>query len=268
MTSESDNAQNDLLREADAAAARNDYRQAIEHHLAFLQRLSEHDAPAVDAFRDGCYANLLMAAANHAVDLTARHHFIAALDLIRFITPYFATSEEMVQRLGSVEQRCIHRVLYTRSSPRGCDVLLCCSAAENDELQVPLAAALRDLGVLVATEPFVTSTPSSNASLAERIAESDAVVVLLSPAFFSSAWPLDTLHDLLSSTAPVAAQVLPVWHRISRPEVLAASAPLEKTLGFDTARSSVAQIAQGIADIVRPDLASGALHKLLWAGLL
>ena len=266
MTFESDIAKVDLLQKA--AIACGDYRQAIEHQLEFLQRLSEHDPGAVNAFRDGPYANLLMAAAKHAVDLAERHHFTAALDLVQFITPYFATSEEVTRALASVKHRCIDRALYTRSSPRDCDVLLCCSEADNQELQLTLAALLRDLGVLVAEEPFIASAPSSEADLVERIAATDAVVVLLSRSFFSTAWPQDALHDLLSRGAPDAAQVLPVWHRISRPEVLAASEPLEKTLGFDTARSSLAQIAQGVADIVRPDLASGALHKLIWAALL
>ena len=268
MTFEADITGVDLLQEAGAALACSDYRQAIERQLEFLQRLSEQDPGAVNAFRDGPYADLLMAAAEHTVHLAERHHFLAALDLVQFISPYFATSEEMVKVLASVKQRCIDRALYTRRSPRDCDVLLCCSEEDIDELQVHIAASLRDLGVLVAAEPFIASTPSSEASLVERIATSDAVVVVLSPSFFSTAWPQDAIHDLLNRSAPDTAQVLPVWHRISRPEVLAASEPLEKTLGFDTARSSLAQIAQGIADIVRPDLASGALHKLIWAALL
>lgn len=268
MTFEADSTEVDLLQEAGAALACSDYRQAIERQLEFLQRLSEQDPGAANAFRDGPYADLLMAAATHAVHLAERHHFLAALNLVQFISPYFATSEEMVKGLASVKQRCMDRALYTRRSPRDCDVLLCCSEADIDELQLHVAASLRDLGVLVATEPLIASTPSSQASLLERIAASDALVVLLSPSFFSTVWPQDAIHDLLNCSAPDATQVLPVWHRVSRPEVLAASEPLEKTLGFDTARSSPAQIAQGIADIVRPDLASGALHKLIWAALL
>jgi hypothetical protein len=256
------------LQEAGAALACSDYRQAIERQLEFLKRLSEQDPGAVNAFRDGPFADLLMAAAEHAVHLAERHHFLAALDLVQFVSPYLATSEGMTRELAGVKQHCVDRALYTRGSPRGCDVLLCCSEADNQELQLTLAALLRDLGVLVAEEPFIASAPSSEADLVERIAATDAVVVLLSRSFFAAAWPQDVLHGLLNRVTPDAAQVLPVWHRISRSEVLTASEPLEKTLGFDTAKSSLAQIAQGIADIARPDLASGALHKLIWAATL
>ena len=153
MTFEADITGVDLLQEVGATLACSDYRQAVERQLEFLRRLSEQDPGAVNAFRDGPYADLLMAAAKHTLHLAERHHFFAALDLVDFISPYFATSEEMVKVLASVKQRCIDRALYTRRSPRDCDVLLCCSAADIDELQVHIAASLRDLGVLVAAEP-------------------------------------------------------------------------------------------------------------------
>jgi hypothetical protein len=268
MSAVSDIAKNDLLAKADAAIACGDYRQAIEYHVELLQRLSQQSPEEAITFREGPYADLLMTAARHAVDLEARNHFTAALDLVQFIAPYFGESEEGARGIESVRQRCIARVLYARSSPRASDVLLCCAEEDNDELQSPLAAALRDLGVLVATEPFVVSTRQSQASLIERVAASDAVVVVLSPSFFSTAWPQGTLHGLLNPSGPSAVPVLPVWHRITRPEVLAASEPLEKTLAFDTGKSSITDIAQGIADIVRPDLASGALHKRIWSAFL
>lgn len=267
MTTESDTTESDLLAKAEAAIACGDYRQAITQHLELLERLSQQNPEAMLAWRDGPYAELLMAAATHTLALAAQHHFTAALDLIQFIAPYFGTSEEMIQGLESVRANCLERILYTRSSPQATDVLLCCAEAQNEALQVPLAAALRELGVLVATEPVVVSSRSSEAELAELVTASDTVVVLLSPAFFAAAWPQETLHRLLQRTG-AAVQVLPVWHRITLSEVRAASEPFEKTLAFDTARSSLAQIAQSIADIVRPDLASGALHKLLWSSFL
>jgi hypothetical protein len=268
MTNKSDHFKKDWLGKADAAIARGDYLQAIAYHEELIQRLSEQSEREAIDFRDGPYAELLLAAIKHAHELADRSHYTVALDLVRTLRPRFAEWQEMVWVLNGLEERCLQRALYTRSSPRASDVLLCCSEAEQAELQSPLAAALDDLGVLVATEPFVVSTLQSGASLTERLSESDVVVVVLSPSFFAANWPQDELHGLLKASGPNSGRVLPVWHSISRPEVLAASEPLEKTLAFDTSKSSLSEIAQGIADIVRPDLASGALHKVVWAAIL
>ncbi|MDP3610816.1 MAG: toll/interleukin-1 receptor domain-containing protein, partial [Rubrivivax sp.] len=134
-----------------------------------------------------------------------------------------------------------------------------------------MRAALVALGVVVAAQAVASGTDDTAAELAERALECDTVVVVLSPALFARRWPKDVLEDMLTPVAGAshaAPPLLPVWHRITRPEVLAASEQLEKTLAFDTGTKGLDAIAQGIADIVRPDLASGALHKAIWASTL
>jgi hypothetical protein len=96
MTFQSDIATNDLLAKADAAIACGDYREAIEHHHELMHHLS-HDPGAVDAFSEGPYANLLVAAATHAVELTERSHFMDALDLFSDLRVYFSNAPEMIQ---------------------------------------------------------------------------------------------------------------------------------------------------------------------------
>ncbi len=266
-TKEADIALNDLLAQAEAALAGGDYRQAIEHHLQILEKLSRQNRRELSAFREGPFTELLMAAAHHTMELSHRNHYIQALDLVTFIEPYFENAEEMAQGLAGIKQYCSERALYTRSSPKATDVLICCAETEMEDLQAPLAAALQDLGVLVAKDPFVITAVQPEASLTGRLADSDALVILVSPDFFSGAWPQAELLELLSRGGESAVMLIPVWHRIERPEVKAACEPLSKTLAFDTDKDDIAGIAQNIADTVRPDLASGALHKITWSAL-
>lgn len=155
MAQEPPPADDELLAKAKAAVSSGDDRQAIGNDEQLLQRLHEQSEADSIAFRGGAHADLLMAAARHAVDFMESSHVYAALGLIRFIAPRFANSEKVAGALGGMQRRCIERALYNRGSPRASDVLLCCSEADRDELQSPLAAALRDLGVLVAAEPLI-----------------------------------------------------------------------------------------------------------------
>jgi len=266
-TNETDISLNDLLAQAEAALAQGDYRQAIEHHWQILEDLSRRNRKELSAFREGPFAKLLMAAAYHTMELSDRNHYIQALDLASFIEPYFENAEEMAHGLAGIKKHCTERVLYTRSSPKATDVLICCAEAELKDLQAPLAAALQKLGVLVAKEPFVITASQPDVSLTERLVESDALVVLVSPDLFSGAWPQAELLELLSRGGESAVMVIPVWHRIERVDVKAACEPLSKTLAFDTDKDDIARIAQNIADTVRPDLASGSLHKITWSAL-
>jgi hypothetical protein len=264
----SDNTLNTLLAQAQAAVTRGDYRQAIACHLQVLDYLNQHNQKEAVAFREGPFTELLMAAAYQAMELANRHHYIQALDLVTYLQPYFGNAEELVQALEGIKQRSIERALYTRSSPKATDILLCCAETEIAELQAPLAAALRELGVLVAEEPFVVTTGQPAGSLTGRLAESDALILLISPEFFSAPWPQTEVLELLTHNAASAVPVIPVWHRIERPEAKAACEPLAKLLPFETDKQTIAEIAQAIADTIRPDLASSALHKLVWSAIL
>ena len=259
---------NDLLAQAQAAVTQGDYRQAIEIHMQVLEALHKQDPQNAAAFREGPFSELLMAAAYQAMELANRNHYLQALDLVTYLQPYFGNAEQMVQALEGIKQRSIDRVLYTRSSPKATDILLCCAETELATLHAPLAAALQELGVLVAQEPFIVNTDQPEGSLTGRLAESDALVLLISPEFFSAPWPQTEILELLNLGGASAVPVIPIWHRIERPEAKAASEPLAKLLPFETDKQTVDEIAQALADIIRPDLASGALHKLMWSAIL
>jgi len=156
---------------------------------------------------------------------------------------------------------CQQGLLYTRTSERPFDLHLLCAPADREAIREPLTQALTRLGVRVAPDTF-------GPSVADSLAGCDALVLVLSKDFFDSGWPAEEIHGLLEQGAPDYGRLLPVWHEIARNEVLVASPPLENKLAFDTARLGIPAIAQGLADIIRPDLTTGVLQKAAWDGLL
>lgn len=249
-----------LIAEAKDAVGRDDYGRAIECHEQAIERLRGRNEEEAQTFTDGPHLELLLATLNHAAALVDRCHFTTAYPLLQRLEPYFAETERRLH-VDALMGSCQHGLLYTRTSQRSYDVLLWSAEGDHEPIRQPLVEALKKLGVLVAPNQF-------GSALTNCLPDSDMVVVVLSRAFFGGDWPASEIHRLLEPTGSDYGRVLPVWHGISRAEVLAASEPLENKLAFDDARLSVLEIAQGIADIVRPDLASDVLRKAAWNALL
>jgi phosphoribosylaminoimidazole carboxylase (NCAIR synthetase) len=74
---------------------------------------------------------------------------------------------------------------------------------------------------------------------------------VLSQAFFGKGWPEYELDGLVTRAVSGEQILLPIWHNVSKREVIGYSASLADRLARSTATHTVEEIAAEIAEVVR-----------------
>lgn len=83
------------------------------------------------------------------------------------------------------------------------------------------------------------------------LASSRFGVVVLSQAFFGRGWPEYELDGLVTRAVSGEQILLPVWHNVSKAEVMGYSPSLADRLARSTATHTVEEIAAEIVDVIR-----------------
>ncbi|MEI6640290.1 MAG: toll/interleukin-1 receptor domain-containing protein [Chlorobium sp.] len=114
------------------------------------------------------------------------------------------------------------------------DVFISHASEDKDSLVRPLAEALRDNHVEVWYDEFSLQVGDSlRRSIDCGVAKSRFGVVVLSPAFFAKEWPQRELDGLVArENMNRGALILPVWHNVSKFDVLAYSPSLADKVGI------------------------------------
>lgn len=135
------------------------------------------------------------------------------------------------------------------------------SHASEDKVAVvnPLAERLRDLGVSVWLDDFELRIGDSlRRKIDSGLAGSRFGIVVLSRSFFRKGWPQYELDGLVTLQVSGKQNLLPIWHEITKDEVLAQSPSLADKIARSTAQFTIEEIALEIAGVVRPDLDADA----------
>jgi hypothetical protein len=137
------------------------------------------------------------------------------------------------------------------------DVFVSHASEDKDDVVRPLAHALQDQGLEVWYDEFELRVGASlRRSIDAGLANSRFGVVVLSQAFFNKGWSNYELDGLV--TREVAATgtqlILPLWHRVTKAEVVAYSPTLADKLALQTGDSTVEEIATEIAGVVQREL--------------
>ncbi|HEX2988287.1 MAG TPA: toll/interleukin-1 receptor domain-containing protein [Chloroflexota bacterium] len=142
------------------------------------------------------------------------------------------------------------------------DVFISHASEDKDSLVAPLAARLSDLGVKVWYDQFALKIGDSLCRAIDAgLAQSRFGIVIISKSFISKPWPEYELRGLTSREIGHDKVILPIWHGVSRDDVVAFSPSLADKLALDTSTQDQEQIAQGILEVVRPDIFEN-LHQL------
>ncbi|MCP4895716.1 MAG: toll/interleukin-1 receptor domain-containing protein [bacterium] len=129
-------------------------------------------------------------------------------------------------------------------------------ASEDKELFVrPLAATLQTLGVQIWYDEFSLSIGDSlSRSIDKGLLESRYGVVVVSPDFIKKSWPEYELRGLVALEHSRDSEILPVWHNVTRADVLGFSPSLADKFAVDSAREGAKGTALVILRKVRPDI--------------
>lgn len=132
------------------------------------------------------------------------------------------------------------------------DVFVSHASEDKDAIVRPLAKALRGHGLEVWFDEFELRIGSSLRKTIDRgIANSRFGVVVLSQAFFGKGWPEYELDGLVIRSVGGDQVLLPVWHNVSKQEVMSYSPSLADKLARSTATHTVDEIAAEIAEVIR-----------------
>jgi len=126
------------------------------------------------------------------------------------------------------------------------------ASEDKDQVVRPLAHALQNGGLKVWYDEFELRIGDS---LRKRIdmgvARSRFGVVVLSRSFLGKGWPNYELDGLVTRSVGGEQIILPIWHDITKQEVVNYSPSLADKLARSTGTHTIDEIAQEIVDVIR-----------------
>ena len=132
------------------------------------------------------------------------------------------------------------------------DVFISHASEDKDEVVRPLAVALQSSGLSVWYDEFELRIGDSlRRKIDKGLASSRFGVVVLSKAFFGRGWPEYELDGLVTRAVSGDQILLPIWHNVSKREVIGYSPSLADRLARTTSSHTVEEIAAEIVDVIR-----------------
>ncbi len=132
------------------------------------------------------------------------------------------------------------------------DVFICHTSEDKKEVVRPLAIALRDAGLSVWYDEFELRIGDSlRRKIDKGLANSRFGAVVLSQAFFGRGWPEYELDGLVTRAVAGEQVLLPVWHDVTKRQVMGYSSSLADRVARSTATHTVEEIAAEIVDLIR-----------------
>jgi hypothetical protein len=149
------------------------------------------------------------------------------------------------------------------------DLFISHASEDKQTFVEPLAHALDAFGVTVWYDRFSLALGDSlSRSIDHGLANARFGLVVLSPAFFAKKWPEYELRGLVANEIAGGNKVIPVWHNVTKEDVLAFSPPLADKLAVQSSDGTPVQIAVGIIRLVRPDILTQILRRVAYYRML
>ena len=121
----------------------------------------------------------------------------------------------------------------------------------------PLAAALEARGVSVwLDEVEVKIGDSLRRKIDQGIRSSRFATVVFSAAFFAKGWTQYELDGIVTMSVAGEQNLLPIWHNVTKDEIVAHSPSLADKVARSTSTHTVDEIAEEIASVVKGERTS------------
>lgn len=150
----------------------------------------------------------------------------------------------------------VHREpgIDSEEGDREYDVFISHASEDKDAIVRQLANALIDAGLSVWYDEFELRIGDSlRRKIDKGLANSRFGIIVLSQAFFEKGWPNYELDGLVTRAVTGEQILLPIWHNISKQEVIEYSPSLADKLARSTSTHTVEEIAEEIVDVIRAD---------------
>lgn len=131
------------------------------------------------------------------------------------------------------------------------DVFISHASEDKDDIVRPLANALVGKGLEVWYDEFTLRIGDSLRQKIDRgLANSRVGLVVLSPSFIAKGWTNYELDGIVTRTVSGEQILLPIWHNITKQQVVDFSPSLADKVARSTATYTVEEIAEEIADLL------------------
>lgn len=131
------------------------------------------------------------------------------------------------------------------------DVFISHASEDKDDLVRPLAHALKELGLRVWYDEFELRIGDSlRRKIDKGLASSRFGIVVFSRAFFGKGWTNYELDGIVTRAVSGEQIILPIWHNVSKDEVVKFSASLADKVARNTTSHTVNEIADEIATLI------------------
>lgn len=132
------------------------------------------------------------------------------------------------------------------------DVFVSHASEDKDEVVRPLASALQAKGLRVWYNEFELKIGDSlRRKIDKGLANSRFGVIVLSQSFLRKGWANYELDGLVTRAVTGEQVLLPVWHNITKKEVIEYSPSLADKLARSTATHTVEELATEIPEVIR-----------------
>lgn len=131
------------------------------------------------------------------------------------------------------------------------DVFISHASEDKDEVVRPLVYALQNEGLTVWYDEFEMKIGDSlRRKIDKGLVNSKFGVVVLSKDFIKKGWTNYELDGIISKAVTGEQVILPIWHNITKKEVIDFSPSLSDKLARNTAAYTVEEIATEIAELI------------------
>lgn len=132
------------------------------------------------------------------------------------------------------------------------DVFISHASEDKDEVVRPLAEKLQEAGFLVWYDEFQLKVGDSlRRSIDKGLANSRFGIVVLSSHFFAKNWPQYELDGLVAREMTGGKVILPLWHKVSKQEVISYSPSLADKVALNTSAYTPEELAKELGDVLR-----------------
>ena len=131
------------------------------------------------------------------------------------------------------------------------DVFISHASEDKEEVVRPLAHSLRDGGLSVWYDEFELSIGDSlRRQIDKGVANSKFGIVVLSKHFLSKGWTNYELDGIVTKSVGGEQIILPIWHQITKKEIIDFSPSLADKLARSTSTHTVEEIAEEIIELI------------------
>lgn len=193
---------------------------------------------------------------------THSSHWHIAIDL-RGLAGNVRTSVNVLPKaLPTINQRALSTVpsllldrdelpVYGEGIEREYDVFISHASEDKDDVVRPLALALKNKGLSVWYDEFELKIGDSlRRKIDIGLAKSKFGIVVISRDFIRKGWTNYELDGLITRSVSGEQQLLPIWHNITKKEVIDYSPSLADKVARNTAINTVEEIADEIAEMI------------------